>query len=194
MMKASAAQKTLIVGSLCPPTPSTAIRLWPDGEQDAAEQHRLALAEVAVGEIAAEHRRDVDQAGVGAVDEVRLAVGEQPVLGQVEDQQRAHAVVGETLPHLGEEEHVEALRVARRTRAPAGWRSSRRPSGKRPSTTTAIAAIQSPSFHSANGFQRIDVSSQSYAAARKARLSALRRHPNGENALVKPIVANGLRR
>src|SRR3546814_7711607 len=46
----------------------------PDGEQQAAEQHRLALAEIAVGEIAAEDRRDIDEAGVGAVNEVRLAV------------------------------------------------------------------------------------------------------------------------
>src|SRR3546814_5560097 len=36
----------------------------PDGEQQAAEQHRLALAEIAVGEIAAEDRRDIDEAGV----------------------------------------------------------------------------------------------------------------------------------
>ena len=43
---------------------------------------------------------------------LEFAVVEQPVLGQIEDQQRAHAVVGEALPHLGEEQHVEALGVA----------------------------------------------------------------------------------
>ena len=84
----------------------------PDREQQAAEQHRFALAEIAVGEIAAEHRGDVDEAGIGPVDQRRLAVGEKPVLGQVEDQQRAHAVVGEALPHFGEEKHVQALGVA----------------------------------------------------------------------------------
>src|SRR3546814_16153197 len=52
------------------------------------------------------------EAGVGAVNEVRLAVREQPMLRQVENQDRPHAVVGETLPHFGEEEHVEALGVA----------------------------------------------------------------------------------
>jgi hypothetical protein len=41
------------------------------------------------------------------------------VLGQVEDQQRAHAVVGEALPHLGEEQHVEALGVAHELRLAA---------------------------------------------------------------------------
>jgi hypothetical protein len=33
------------------------------------------------------------------------------MLGEVEDQDRAHAVIGEALPHLGEEEHVQALRM-----------------------------------------------------------------------------------
>src|SRR3546814_359479 len=41
-----------------------------------------------------------------------LGVGKQPLLRQVEDQQRPHAVIGKTLPHLGEEEHVKALGVA----------------------------------------------------------------------------------
>ena len=82
-----------------------------DGQQQAAEQHCLALPEITVRQIAAENRRDVHQAGIGAVDQVRLGVIEQPVLRQVENQQRPHAVVGEALPHFGEEEHVKALRV-----------------------------------------------------------------------------------
>src|SRR3546814_9723589 len=70
------------------------------------------LSQIAVRQIAAEHRRDIDECGIGAVDQVRLGVGKQPVLRQVEDQQRPHAVIGKTLPHLGEEEHVKALGVA----------------------------------------------------------------------------------
>ena len=62
MMKASASQKTLIVGSAWPPAALDRHQEVADGEQDGAEQHRLALAEIAVGEIAAEHRRDVDEA------------------------------------------------------------------------------------------------------------------------------------
>ena len=72
----------------------------------------VAVALGAIGEIAAEHRRDVHQAGVGAVDQVRLGIVEQPVLRQIENQQRPHAVVGEALPHFGEEEHVQALGMA----------------------------------------------------------------------------------
>src|SRR3546814_15029832 len=52
------------------------------------------------------------RSGVGAVNVVRLAVREQPMLRQVENQDRTHTVIGETLPHFGEEEHVEALGVA----------------------------------------------------------------------------------
>ena len=38
-------------------------------------------------------------------------VVEQEVLGQVEDQQAAHAVEGESLPHLGEEQDEQPPRV-----------------------------------------------------------------------------------
>ena len=69
MISASASQNTLIAGSAClaagsvrPCMPSTAMSRWPSASSDAAEQHRLALAQPAVGEIAAEHRGDVDQA------------------------------------------------------------------------------------------------------------------------------------
>ena len=58
-----------------------------------------------------------------------------------------------------------------------------------------MAAIQSPSVHSENRFQcRHVILSQIRRALVRARLLRLRRHPNGENALVKPIVANGLHR
>jgi hypothetical protein len=93
-----------------------------EGQQHRAEQYCLALAEVAVGEVAADHRRDVHQRRVGAVDDRGLAVGEQPVLHQVENQQPAHAVVGEALPHLGEEQHEQPARVAEEGRTLVGAR------------------------------------------------------------------------
>ncbi len=36
---------------------------------------------------------------------------EQELLGEVEDQQAAHAVVGKPLPHLGEEQDHQAARM-----------------------------------------------------------------------------------
>src|SRR5690606_21020993 len=45
---------------------------------------------------------------------------EQPVLDEVEDQDRAHPVEREALPHLGEEQHEQAARVAEEGLAPGG--------------------------------------------------------------------------
>ena len=78
-------------------------------QQDGPEQDRLALADIAVRKIAADDGRDVDQRGVGTVDDRRFAVGEQPMLDEVEDQQGAHAVIGEALPHFGHEQQEQAL-------------------------------------------------------------------------------------
>ena len=72
----------------------------------------LAVAEQPVGEHAAEERRGVHQRGVAAVDGVGRVVGEQEVLRHVVDEQRPHTVVAEALPHLGEEEDVQPLRMA----------------------------------------------------------------------------------
>ena len=82
-------------------------------EQHSSEQYCLSLAEVLVGKITSDNGRDVDQRGVGTVDYTRIAVREQPVLGQVENQQGAHPVIGKALPHLGEEQDVETLGVAK---------------------------------------------------------------------------------
>ena len=80
-------------------------------QQQRAERDGLAGAEIAVGQDAADQRQQIDQRGVGAVLARAAALVEQEVLGHVEDQDAAHAVVGEPLPHLGEEEDVQALGV-----------------------------------------------------------------------------------
>ena len=83
-----------------------------DSEQNRAEQHRLALTEISVRQPAAEHRCNIYQRGIGTIDEVRVPIGIKPVLDEIERQQRAHAVIGKTLPHFGEEKDVEALGMA----------------------------------------------------------------------------------
>ncbi len=77
-------------------------------QQQGAEGHGLARAENTVGQHAADQRQQVDQGGVGAVLGAGELVAEQEVLGQVEDQDPAHPVVGEPLPHLGEEQDHQA--------------------------------------------------------------------------------------
>ena len=43
-------------------------------QQDCAEQDRLALPNIAISQIAADDRRDIDERGIGAIDERRLTV------------------------------------------------------------------------------------------------------------------------
>ena len=83
-----------------------------EGQQDRTEQHRLALADELVGQIAANNRSDINERGVGAVDDVGFLFRKHPVLNEVEDQQRSHAVVGEALPHLRHEEQEQSLGVS----------------------------------------------------------------------------------
>ena len=75
--------------------------------------------------------------------------------------------------------------MAGELRLPAGPRSCAPMARKTPSTTTAIAAIQSPSFHKRMSLRPL--TSSLHHAARGCPGCAA--HPNGEIPLVKPIVA-----
>ena len=85
---------------------------WPATSSSAPKAIALRLPSQRSATIAAHQRQQIDQGGVGGVLAVGEGVVEQEVFGQVEDQQAAHAVVGEPLPHLGEEQHDQAARVA----------------------------------------------------------------------------------
>ena len=54
--------------------------------------------------------------------------GQQQIFGEVIDQQRAHPVIGEALPHLGAEQEGQAARMAEQIAAHAAVRSRRRTS------------------------------------------------------------------
>ncbi len=99
--------------------PSSRAAQLADGHQDAADDHRLALSEVVVGEPDADQRREVHEAGEQAVELERLGlrpaearVGSLEAGDQRQHQQRAHAVVAEALPHLGGEQQEQAFRMA----------------------------------------------------------------------------------
>mmetsp|Transcript_122285 Transcript_122285/g.341140 ORF Transcript_122285/g.341140 Transcript_122285/m.341140 type:complete len:504 (-) Transcript_122285:7-1518(-) len=86
-------------------------------DDEAAQQHRAPRAQQPVRDVAAQDGRQVDQAGVPAVQAGRLGAGPAPAalagLGdQEEHEQRPHAVVGEALPHLREEEDEELAGLA----------------------------------------------------------------------------------
>ena len=108
-----------------------------DGHQHAANDHRAALAEHAVGEQAAEDRREIGKAGVEAeqlrgerlhierpeqrfeppFDRAKPEHGFglsrlQEMLDHVENDERAVAEIGEALPHLAREQDGKPARMA----------------------------------------------------------------------------------
>ena len=83
----------------------------PGDQQDGAEHDGLAVAEIPVGDDPADQRGEVDQGDIGAVLPCGPLVREQELLGQVEDQQAAHAVIGKALPHFRQEQNGETLGV-----------------------------------------------------------------------------------
>ena len=97
------------------------------GDQDAAVEHGLALSEHAIGEPAARDAHQIDERRVDAVDrgggggvETHAAGGDGR--GHIEDEEPAHPVVAEALPHLAEEQGGEPARMAEE----AGIRTRRR--------------------------------------------------------------------
>ncbi len=81
-------------------------------QQQGAEGDRLARTQDSIGEDPGRHGQERNQGGIGAVPRRRCLVVEQEVLGQVEDQQRSHAVVGKAFPRLGEEQDRQAAWMA----------------------------------------------------------------------------------
>src|SRR3984957_4998460 len=77
----------------------------------AADDYGAPLAEPSIRDQAAENRREIGHRGVGAVNERGFFLADQQLLGHVVDQQGAHAVVGENLPHFGQEKYRKAARL-----------------------------------------------------------------------------------
>jgi hypothetical protein len=95
------------------------------GDDDGADKHRSLCAQDAVSKPASRQRqipnrgniRSVDQAGVLLIDP-KPALRER--LGHVEQEDRAHAVVREAFPHLGEKERRETSRMSEETAVKVG--------------------------------------------------------------------------
>ncbi|MNE12826.1 hypothetical protein D3C80_1056450 [compost metagenome] len=81
-------------------------------QKNGADDDGLARAQVFVRDHAADNRHQVHQGRIGGVDALGLFRSEQEVLGQVEDQQGPHAVVGEALPHFCKEQDHQPPRVS----------------------------------------------------------------------------------
>jgi hypothetical protein len=83
-------------------------------QQRCADRDGFACAQKAVSDHAADHGDEVHKRRVGAVQRLGAVLGKEKMLRQVDHQQRAHAVEGEALPHLGEEQGDEAARMAKK--------------------------------------------------------------------------------
>ena len=88
--------------------------------QDRAELHRALGAQIAVGEQAADQRRQIDERGKPAIEAGRRAVVEQEIIGEIEREQRPHAVIAEPLPHLGGKQALQLPRMLKPTAGRGG--------------------------------------------------------------------------
>ena len=84
-----------------------------DCQKDRSKQNRLTLTKIAIREKAPENRGDINKAGIGPVNKVRLSIRKQPMFRQIENKQSAHPIIGKTLPHFGEKQHEQAARMAK---------------------------------------------------------------------------------
>ena len=101
----------------------------------------LALAEIAVGDDSADDRREIGAGRVDAVDERGLRLPDQQLLGHVIDQQRAHPVVGELLPHVREEQDGQATRLAEPASVPCAHATCTLPEPQTSGPAVIIAVL-----------------------------------------------------
>ncbi len=91
------------------------------GDHDAtAVEHRAPLAQDAVGDPSAGQPDQVDHRSIKPINRAGLShIEAKPAFldasDHEQDQQRAHAVIAEALPHLGEKKGGESARVAEKT-------------------------------------------------------------------------------
>ena len=94
-------------------------------DADAADQHRLPRADQPIGNPAAGERHQIGSGRVQAIDGCSGFIVDAEAAGgdgghQEQHQHGAHAVVGESLPHLREEQRGEATRVPEKGGAQLG--------------------------------------------------------------------------
>ena len=100
-------------------------------DQDAAVQHAAALAEPAIRDPSARQRQEVDHRGVQPVHRaggrrIEAEAARRGRRGHEQDQQGAHAVIAEALPHLGEEQRRQAAGMAEKRPVAGGSGLGRR--------------------------------------------------------------------
>ena len=82
-----------------------------DGHQQRAEHHRHSVAEEFIGQETAENRRDVHQRAVCAEEGVGVTIVVLKLIGEIQNQQRPHAVKTEIFPNLQRDDVIDGARL-----------------------------------------------------------------------------------
>lgn len=85
---------------------------FPDGHQNSSEDDGVFVAQDLVCNPTAQNRRSINQSSVCPINAERFHVTHGQRFDQIQREQRAHAIVAEALPHLGEKQGVQTLRMA----------------------------------------------------------------------------------
>src|SRR4051794_22150484 len=91
-----------------------------EAHHDRAELHGTLRAQIMVGDEPADQRRQVHERGEPAIEAGGGRVREEEVLGEIERQERAHAVIAEAFPHLRGEQPGKLPRMSEPCFA-SGW-------------------------------------------------------------------------
>ena len=82
-----------------------------NGHQQRAEHHRHSVAEEFIGQETAENRRDVHQRAVCAEEGVGVTIVVLKLIGEIQNQQRPHAVKTEIFPNLQRDDVIDGARL-----------------------------------------------------------------------------------
>src|SRR5205814_717736 len=105
-------------------------REMPQGDDDPAPEYAAVVSQPSIRDETTENRREPHAPRVRAVDRTGVFVVEPERVDHVKNEKGPHAVVGEALPRLGEEERYQPSRVPEATIGCA--RSSTNTSVRRP--------------------------------------------------------------
>src|SRR5947207_835716 len=87
-------------------------REMPQGDDDPAPEYAAVVSQPSIRDETTENRREPHAPRVRAVDRTGVFVVESERVDHVKNEKGPHAVVGEALPRLGEEERYQPSRVA----------------------------------------------------------------------------------
>jgi hypothetical protein len=84
-----------------------------DRHHDRTELHRALGTQIAIRQPSTDQRGQIDEAEIAADDAARAVIRQEEVVGEVQDEQRAHPVEAEAFPRLDREESRKLTGMAK---------------------------------------------------------------------------------